>query len=90
MGEPENHTLQLLKKLRDEMREGFAKVEARFAALEGKFEKRSRDVEKRVDAVKQMAYAETILSRYAVIDVEGRLMRIEDYLKLRDDAGAPL
>ena len=37
-----------------------------------------------------VAYGESILARYAVADIEDRVMRIEDYLKLRETRWAPL
>lgn len=84
MSDPDNHTLRLLKKLRVDIAEVKRDLTKTIGSLEAKMEERSQSVDKRLDAVKQIAYAESILSRYAVIDVEGRLMRIEDYIKLRE------
>ena len=84
ISDPDNHTLRLLKTLRGDI----AQVESRLAgaieSLEAKVGERSRAVDKRLDCVAHMAYAESILSRYAVTDIEGRLITIEDYIKLRE------
>jgi hypothetical protein len=90
MSDPENHTLRLLMKLRGDIAQVRTELVGAIESLEAKVGERSRAVDKRLDTVGHLAYAESILSRYAVADIEGRVMRIEDYLKLREDAGAPL
>jgi hypothetical protein len=47
--EPENHTIRLLRELRDEMRVEFAMVGKRFEKVDGRFD----DMERRFDGVNQ-------------------------------------
>ena len=66
MAEPENLILAHLRETRAEMKEGFSKVDQRFDRLE-----------KRLENVKQAAFGESILGRYAAAEVEERLEQIE-------------
>jgi hypothetical protein len=79
MSEPDNRALRLLKKLRDGMREGFARVDA----LEQKVDQRFDDLEKRLDSFKQAAFGESVLGRCAVADMETGLLKLEEIMALR-------
>jgi tetrahydromethanopterin S-methyltransferase subunit G len=77
MAEPDNLVLSLLHEmrgdmtnLRAEMATGFRAVEARLVALDDK-----------VDSVKQAAFGESVLGRYAAAEVEERLAEIERRLQ---------
>ncbi|NJL07954.1 MAG: hypothetical protein HC900_06590 [Methylacidiphilales bacterium] len=73
MAEPDNLVLSLLREvradltsMRGDMAAGFRAVEARIAALDIK-----------IDSVKQAAFGESVLGRYAAAEVEERLAEIE-------------
>ena len=79
MSEPDNPALRLLKKLRDdiagvkaEMRSGFETVDRRIEAMD-----------KKLESVKQAAFGESILGRYAVAEVEERLLKLEEIMALK-------
>jgi hypothetical protein len=79
MSEPDNHALRLLKKLRDEMREEFAQVDRRYEAVDRRFD----GLEQRLGGVTQAAFGESVLGRYAVADVETRLLKLEEIMALK-------
>ena len=79
MSDPDNHTLRLLKKIREEVTQTREEVQK----LDHKLEEGLREVTKRIESVKQLAYGESILARYAIADVEPRLFRLEEIMKLR-------
>jgi len=62
MAEPENLILVHLQEFRVEMKDGFSKVDERFDRLE-----------KRIENIKQAAFGESVLGRYAAAEVEERL-----------------
>jgi tetrahydromethanopterin S-methyltransferase subunit G len=70
MAEPENLILVHLRELRAEMKEGFGKVDERFDKLE-----------KRIENIKQAAFGESVLGRYAAAEVGERLEQIEKRLE---------
>jgi tetrahydromethanopterin S-methyltransferase subunit G len=70
MAEPENLILVHLREIRIEMKEGFGKVDQRFDKLE-----------KRIENIKQAAFGESVLGRYAAAEVEERLEQIEKRLE---------
>jgi chaperonin cofactor prefoldin len=67
--EPENLILVLLREMRQHMDNRFDGVEARL----GNVEASQSALGKRFDAVKQAAFADSLLGRYAVAEVEERL-----------------
>ena len=79
MSDTDNHPLRLLKKIRDEV----AQTREDLARLDRKVDVHHAELTKRIDSVKQLAYGETILARYAVAEVEPRLFRLEEYIALR-------
>jgi tetrahydromethanopterin S-methyltransferase subunit G len=80
MAEPENMILPLLREMRaamdrrfegitSDMQKGFNAVDHRFDGLE-----------KKIESVKQAAFGESVLGRYAAAEVEERLEVIEKRL----------
>ncbi len=69
MAEPDNLVLVHLREIRTEMNARFDKVDERFDRLE-----------KKVENVKQAAFGESVLGRYAAAEVEERLEQIEKRL----------
>jgi tetrahydromethanopterin S-methyltransferase subunit G len=66
MAEPENLILVHLQEIRAGMKDGFSKVDERFDRLE-----------RRIENIKQAAFGESVLGRYAAAEVEERLEQIE-------------
>lgn len=83
MSEPDNHTLRLLKKLRDEVHDGFARVNKRMDDFEAKVDGRFDRLERKLESVKQAAFGESVLGRYAAAAVEERLLTLEEIMALR-------
>ena len=65
MAEPNNLVLVHLREIRAEMNARFNKVDERFDRLE-----------KKIETVKQAAFGESVLGRYAAAEVEERLEQI--------------
>jgi len=69
MAEPDNHTLRLLREMR--------------AVLEGmstKMDRNHDELKERIEKLRQAAFGESVLGRYAVAEVEERLSDIEKRL----------
>jgi hypothetical protein len=79
MSEPDNHTLRLLK----EIRKDIAGVHTRVDSLEKRLERRFDGLDKKLEDVKQAAFGESVLGRYAVAEVEQRLVSLEDIMASR-------
>lgn len=62
MSEPQDMSLRMLIEMREEIRAGFDRMDARFGKLETKIEN-----------VKQAAFGESVLGRYAAAEVEERI-----------------
>ncbi|ALK08183.1 hypothetical protein [Blastochloris viridis] len=77
MAEPDNLVLSLLRDLRSRMEARFDKVDAKLAEHDLKFE----TIEKKIEGVKQAAFGESVLGRYAAAEVEERLAEIERRLQ---------
>ncbi|MBI5112171.1 hypothetical protein [Rhodoplanes serenus] len=83
MAEPENMTLVLLRELRSRMETRFDSLDRKLAEHDARFDAhdaRFTALEKKIDTIKQAAFAESILGRYAVVDVEQRLTELEERL----------
>jgi hypothetical protein len=65
--------MPMLREMREEMRQGFSRVDQRFDGLDA----RLSAVEKVIKAQREALEAESILGRYAVREVEERLSRLE-------------
>ncbi len=67
--EPENMVLLLLRELRSDMKAGLESVERRLGGVDGRLER----LEKKVENIRQAQFADSLLGRYAVAEVEERL-----------------
>ena len=77
MAEPDNMILVLLREMRAEMNARFEEVREEFSRVESRFDR----LEKRLENIRQAAFGESVLGRYAAAEVEERLERIEKRLE---------
>ena len=81
MAEPDNMILVLLREIRAEMNSRFdamtGDMNNRFNNVDNRFER----LEKKLESVKQAAFGESVLGRYAVAEVENRFDTIEQRLE---------
>ena len=70
MAEPDNLVLVLLRDMRAEMNTRFDQADAR-----------AERMEKKLEAVRQAAFGESLMARYTVAEVEERLQAIEKRLE---------
>jgi hypothetical protein len=78
--EPVNHTLHVLREFREEFREFVAKTDKSFDTLEKKVDRNHDDLKERIENLRQAAFGESVLGRYAAAEVEERLSAIESRL----------
>ena len=75
MAEPESMILPLLREIRAEMNRRFEvtdeKLTSGFQSVNERFDR----LEKKIESVKQAAFGESVLGRYAAAEVEERLGR---------------
>lgn len=76
MAEPENHTLHLLRDIRDAL----AGIDRRLDGLDAKVDRNQGDLRSRMDNIRQALNGESVLGRYAAAEVEERLEAIENRL----------
>lgn len=76
MAEPENHTLHLLRDIRDAL----AGIDRRLDGLDAKVDRNQGDLRSRMDNIRQALNGENVLGRYAAAEVEERLEAIENRL----------
>jgi chaperonin cofactor prefoldin len=81
MAEPDNFILTLLREIRAEMNARFGDMDRRFDGVDERLDR----VEKRIDSVKQAAFGESVLGRYAVAEVEDRLEKMEKRLRTLEE-----
>lgn len=74
MAEQDNLVLTLLRELRHD-------VNARFDAMDNKFEARFDEQDRKLEAIREALKSETILGRYVVNGVDDRLEAIEKRLE---------
>jgi hypothetical protein len=80
MAEPVNHTLHVLREFREEFREFVAKTDKSFDTLDKKVDRNHAELKERVENLRQAAFGESVLGRYAAAEVEERLSAIESRL----------
>jgi hypothetical protein len=80
MAEPVNHTLHVLREFREEFREFATKTDNRFDTLERKVDRNHEELKQRIENLRQAAFGESVLGRYAAAEVEVRLSAIESRL----------
>ncbi len=76
MGEPENHTIRVLR----EIRVAVQALDGRFDTLGKKVDANHQDVKDRLKSLQQAINGESVLGRYAAAEVEERLTAIEKRL----------
>jgi hypothetical protein len=76
MAEPENHTLHLLRDIRNALKALDEKVDAGFAKVDREFD----SMRSRMANIREAAIGESVLGRYAAAEVEDRLEAIEKRL----------
>ena len=80
MAEPVSHTLHVLREFREEFREFASKTDKCFNTLEKKIDRNHEELKQRIENLRQAAFGESILGRYAAAEVEERLSAIESRL----------
>jgi tetrahydromethanopterin S-methyltransferase subunit G len=80
MPEPDNLVLVLLREMRAEMNERFHQVRADMTQGFDENKARFDRLEKRLEAVRQAAFGESLMARFAVAEVDDRLQNIEKRL----------
>jgi hypothetical protein len=76
MAAPENHTLRLLQ----EIRGAIGVIDDRVDALDKKVDRNHEELKERIESLRQAAFGESVLGRYAAAEVEERLSAIESRL----------
>lgn len=73
MAEIENHALRLLQDIRN----AIGAVESRIDLLDKKVNRNHEELKQRIENLRQAAFGESVLGRYAAAEVEERLSVIE-------------
>jgi polyhydroxyalkanoate synthesis regulator phasin len=81
MAEPENHTLHLLR----DIREAIAAVEAKVEGVDAKVDLRFNELRSKLENIRQAAFGESVHGRYAVAEVEERLDAIEKRISMLEE-----
>jgi hypothetical protein len=68
MAEPENQTLRLLRDIREAIRALDQKTEGNINSLDAKIDRIHEDLKERIERVRQAAFGESVLGRYAAAD----------------------
>ena len=76
MAEIENHALRLLQDIRN----AIGAVESRIDLLDKKVNRNHEELKQRIENLRQAAFGESVLGRYAAAEVEERLSVIEGRL----------
>ena len=76
MTEPENHPLRLLREIRGAIEALDHKVDRNHSELKANDD----DLKDRIESLRQAAFGESVLGRYAAAEVEERLPAIEKRL----------
>lgn len=76
MGEPENHTLHLLR----EIRGAIGTLDTRVDSLDKKIDRNHEELKRRIENIRQAAFGQSALGLYAAGEVEERLSAIESRL----------
>jgi hypothetical protein len=80
MAEPVSHTLHVLREFREEFKAFAAKTDNSFDRLEKKVDRNHEELKQRIENLRQAAFGESVLGRYAAAEVEERLSAIEGRL----------
>ena len=76
MAAPENHTLRLLQ----EIRSAVGVLDNRVDALDKKVDRNHEELKERIESLRQAAFGESVLGRYATAEFEDRISAIETRL----------
>jgi len=76
MAAPENHTLRLLQ----EIRSAVGVLDNRVDALDKKVDRNHEELKERIESLRQAAFGESVLGRYATAEFEERISAIETRL----------
>jgi chaperonin cofactor prefoldin len=85
MAGPNNFILTLQREIRAEMNQRFQGLETGMNARFNSVDEQLDRVDKRIDSVKQAAFGESVLGRYAVAEVEDRLEKMEKRLRTLEE-----
>jgi len=77
VADPDNIVLVLLRELRADMNRQFADVRAEMSRQFEEVRADLREQSKKLDNVRQAAFGESVLARYATADFEERIERLE-------------
>ena len=80
MPEPVNHTLHVLREFREEFREFVTKTDKSFDTLDKKVDRNHEELKERIESLRQAAFGESVLGRYATAEFEDRISAIETRL----------
>jgi hypothetical protein len=77
MAAPENHTLRLLQ----EIRGAIGTLDNRVGSLDKKMDRNHEELKERIESLRQAAFGESVLGRYAAAEVEekSRLSALEQH-----------
>ena len=76
MAAPENHTLRLLQDIRGAV----GALDNRVDALDKKVDRNHEELKERIESLRQAAFGESVLGRYATAEFEDRISAIETRL----------
>ncbi len=83
MADPENHTLHLLR----EIRAAIGSVDTKVDRLEAKVDRNHAELTERIDQVVRAFAGDSVLGRYAAVQVEERLAALEQRLTALEQRG---
>jgi len=91
MTEPENHTLRLLRELRDDIKALDKKLDTevsglatKIGALDQRIDRNHEEVKKRLDSLRKAMVGENILGLYATAEFEERPTAVEERLSANE------
>jgi len=73
MAEPENHTLHLLRELRDDVKA----LDGSINALDRKVDRNHEELKEHIDSLREVMAGESVLGRYATAGFDDRLTALE-------------
>ncbi|HWN51114.1 MAG TPA: hypothetical protein VNO18_15060 [Xanthobacteraceae bacterium] len=76
MAAPENHTLRLLQEIRGAV-----------GALDSKVDRNHEELKERIESLRQAAFGESVLGRYATAEFEERISSLEQRISALERRG---
>jgi len=77
MTEPRNHTVRLLQEIRGAIAALDNKLESKVEMLDKKIDRNHEEVKERIEIVRQGAFGESVLGRYATAGIDQRIAAAE-------------